>query len=555
MASTYTVNNAIEKIGTGDQSGTWGTTTNTNLELIGEALGFGTEAITTNADTHDRAINGVGTITLSGATHALTTSDGAASDGHYKVLVFAGSISETNTVTIGPNTQDKLYFIKNGTGQSIIIKQGSGSTVTVTTGKTAIVYADGAGSGAAVASIEPSFTDDVTMKTSDGALLTLQTSEATVVADDVLGVLQFQAPDETGTDAIIVSASIAAVAEDTFAADNNKTKLSFRTGASEVAAEKMALDNGGDLKIVTDGKGINFGADSEITLTHVHNSGLTLTNTVNGTDDSPVALNLKSEEDAIVADDVIGKITFTAGDSDDSDAVAIAAAIEAVAEDTFAADNNATKLSFKTGASEAATEKMALSSAGVLSILADGSGTSSNSIVLGAGSDLQIFHDGSNSYINETGTGSLILKGSSVALQSSGGETMVNAATDGAVTLYYDNAIKLTTVTGGVTVNGTLTATTVTETSDERLKSDIKIIENGLDKVMNMRGVRFTRDNEPHIGVIAQEVEKIIPEVVTDGDYKSVAYGNMVGVLIEAVKDLKKELDEHKKGCTCGSNN
>ena len=142
-----------------------------------------------------------------------------------------------------------------------------------------------------------------------------------------------------------------------------------------------------------------------------------------------------------------------------------------------------------------------------------------------------------------------------MALQSSGGETMVNAATDGAVTLYYDNAIKLTTVTGGVTVNGTLTATTVTETSDERLKSDIKIIENGLDKVMNMRGVRFTRDNEPHIGVIAQEVEKIIPEVVTDGDYKSVAYGNMVGVLIEAVKDLKKELDEHKKGCTCGSNN
>jgi len=233
----------------------------------------------------------------------------------------------------------------------------------------------------------------------------------------------------------------------------------------------------------------------------------------------------------------------------------IAAGIEAVSEGDFAADNNATKLSFKTGASEAATEKMALSSAGVLSIPADGSGTSSSSIVLGAGSDLQIFHDGSNSYINETGDGALILKGSTVILQSSGAETMVNAATDGAVTLYYDNAAKLATVTGGVTVTGTLTATTVTETSDERLKSDIKIIENGLDKVMNMRGVRFTRDNEPHIGVIAQEVEKIIPEVVTDGDYKSVAYGNMVGVLIEAVKDLKKELDEHKKGCTCGSNN
>ena len=147
MASTYTVNNGIEKIGTGDQSGTWGATTNTNFDIV------------------DRAINGVGAITLSGTTHTLTTTDGAASDGHYKVLVFGGSISATNTITISPNDQDKLYFIKNGTSQSIIIKQGTGDTVTITTGKTAIVYADGAGSGAAVASIETgtdAFTSDVT---------------------------------------------------------------------------------------------------------------------------------------------------------------------------------------------------------------------------------------------------------------------------------------------------------------------------------------------------------------------------------------------------------
>ena len=75
MASTYTQNIGIEKPGTGDQSGTWGATTNLNFDII------------------DRAINGVVTITLAGTTHTLTTSDGTLSDGMYKVLILAGSPS------------------------------------------------------------------------------------------------------------------------------------------------------------------------------------------------------------------------------------------------------------------------------------------------------------------------------------------------------------------------------------------------------------------------------------------------------------------------------
>tara|TARA_R110002020_G_scaffold373030_1_gene584468 strand:- start:296 stop:1519 length:1224 start_codon:yes stop_codon:yes gene_type:complete len=208
------------------------------------------------------------------------------------------------------------------------------------------------------------------MKTDDGALLTLQTSDTDVTANDVLGVLQFQAPnDETGTDAIIVSAAIAAVAEDTFAADNNKTKLSFRTGASEVAAEKMALDNGGDLKIVTDGASIFFGADSEIELRHVADDGLILKHVGTGDGKEP-SLTFQAGDNDIAVNDLLGAIYFQAPDEGaGTDAVLVAAGIEAVSEGDFAADNNATKLSFKTGASEAATEKMALSSAGVLSAI------------------------------------------------------------------------------------------------------------------------------------------------------------------------------------------
>jgi hypothetical protein len=93
----------------------------------------------------------------------------------------------------------------------------------------------------------------------------------------------------------------------------------------------------------------------------------------------------------------------------------------------------------------------------------------------------------------------------------------------------------------------------VTAFSDERLKANIETISDALDKVSQMRGVTFDRvdfDGERQMGVIAQEVEKIVPEVVredkSEDKIKSVAYGNLIGLLIEAVKDLKKEVDELK---------
>ena len=135
MPSTYTINTGIELIANGEQSGTWGTTTNTNLEII------------------DRLTNGVGAIALSGTTHTLTTTDGALSDGQYKVLVFGGTPSGTNTVTISPNDQAKQYFVVNNSGQSVILTQGSGTTVTIADGATDIVYADGGGASANVISL------------------------------------------------------------------------------------------------------------------------------------------------------------------------------------------------------------------------------------------------------------------------------------------------------------------------------------------------------------------------------------------------------------------
>jgi hypothetical protein len=121
-----------------------------------------------------------------------------------------------------------------------------------------------------------------------------------------------------------------------------------------------------------DDSSIYFGGNSEIHLTHVHDTGLTLTNTISGTDNRPMVLQLKSEEDAIVADDVIASIEMAAGDSDGTDGATVAAGIHAIAEGTFSASANATKLVFTTGVSEtaasSATAKMTLSSGGNLTV-------------------------------------------------------------------------------------------------------------------------------------------------------------------------------------------
>lgn len=134
MPSTYTSNNKIQKIATGEQSGTWGATTNTNFDLF------------------DTAIDGSVTVTLSGTTHTLNIPDGSAGDGRNKVLVFTGTLAATNTVSITPNTVKKHYYVQNNTtgGQNIVISQGSGSTVTIKPGYSSIVYLNGGGSGAAV---------------------------------------------------------------------------------------------------------------------------------------------------------------------------------------------------------------------------------------------------------------------------------------------------------------------------------------------------------------------------------------------------------------------
>ena len=427
MASTYTANTGIEKIASGEQAGTWGTTTNRNFDII------------------DDALNGVLSLAISGNT-TLTTSDGTLSNGHHKVILLTDSVSSAFNLTIAPNDQQKWYFINNNTDQICTALQGggSGTTVAIGAGASAIIYADGAGTNANVAT----------------------------VSTDVLG--------------------------------DSSPQL------------------GGNLDV--NGKNINFG-------------------------------------DAA-----------TAG-SDDT-------------------------------------------------------------LQFGASQDLKIYHDGSNSYIDDSGTGALAIRSNDLLLQKYTGETMGRFLADGAASLFHNGDVKIATTSTGVTVTGNITNTSgdmtidvageiildsdgadiifkdagteigrfsntasnfvmksaisnedlifkgndggseitaltldmsaagaatfnndVTAFSDRRLKTDIEPITNALPKVMQMQGVYYKRndveDAREQVGVIAQDMEAIVPEVVLTADddmqTKSVDYGKLCAVLIESIKELKAEIDELKK--------
>ena len=227
---------------------------------------------------------------------------------------------------------------------------------------------------------------DINVKTGDGGILNLQTSDTTVVANDVVGAVHFQAPDEgSGTDAILLASKIEAVAEGTFSASSNATSLVFSTASSAAAgtvAGKMTFTSGGEL-VIKD------------------------TDTADG---SSPTITLQSGDTDIAQDDVLGSINFQAPDEGTgTDAILVAAGIAAVSEGDFSSSSNATKLVFKTGSSEAASEKMSLSSAGLLTVADDivigdgktiGSSSDPDAIAIGSDGDvtltqdLELQHDG-----------------------------------------------------------------------------------------------------------------------------------------------------------------
>ena len=129
--ATYVNDLRLKEIATGDSSGTWGTETNVNLELIGEAMGYATKAV---ADASSSTI---------------TMPDGTATNGELRSLYLklTGG-GQASTITLAPNTISKVWFIENATSYTLTFTQGSGANVAVAAGQTKVIASDGAGSGA-----------------------------------------------------------------------------------------------------------------------------------------------------------------------------------------------------------------------------------------------------------------------------------------------------------------------------------------------------------------------------------------------------------------------
>jgi len=313
----------------------------------------------------------------------------------------------------------------------------------------------------------------------------------------------------------------------------------------------------GNLDLLDDSAIIKLGADDDLQITH-SGSAATITNTTGDT-------TLDLAGDLII--DVDGADVLL------KDAGTQFGAFSNSSGHLLIKDGSTT---FLTGAGAAATFASTLAVTGVLTadagvnidnITIDGTeiDLSSGDLTIDSAGDIILDADGGDVFVKDAGTtygsltntsGNLIIKSGTTTAATFSGANVTFAGSVAGTTLDFsgaadiDGALEVGAITsvGNMAVTGTITASgDITAFSSEVLKDDIRTIDNALNKVADMRGVYFTKDGEAGTGVIAEEVEAVLPEVVKDGKYKSVAYGNIVGVLIEAVKELKEEVKSLKE--------
>ena len=451
-----------------------------------------------------------------------------------------------NTVDIGENTYKfkDAYFSGTVTANSYA---GDGSNLTGITGTTINNNADNrliTGSGTA------NTLEGEANLTFNGTKVILSNSQSSTISDRGFQVnASSNLTDGQILPAININpntnthrtrAGIAGISHDGTAGMH----LAFFT---RYAADGTQLSSSNErLRILSDGK-VLIGHTSNIFNyklaifgTDGGNSGIAASRFSNNT--SPASLLLSKSRSATIGnfavlqdDDEVGMIDFRGADG--SDNMSKVAEIKASIDGTPGSNDMPGRLTFHTTADGASTttERLRITSQGLVGINVTSpsqalhvSGNIINSTSVNSTGDKGIqMGNGHRLGFDQSGTRSWTIK-------ATGGNLTFNSG-DGNGTHYFYTDIA--------------SSGSIDSASDIKLKTNIKTIDNALDKVLHLRGVEFDRvDSEDHqIGVIAQEVEKIIPEVVHGDDTKTVSYGNLVGLLIEAIKQQNVEINNLKK--------
>jgi hypothetical protein len=441
MPSTYTLNNGIELIATGEQSGTWGDTTNVNLGLI------------------DTALDGQVTITLpaagsSGSPNALAISDGSASNGRNRLVVFddGGDLGATAFVQLTPNDAEKIVYIRNNLsgGRAITLFQGTynaSNDYEVPAGTTAVVFFDGGGSGAVAANVfNNAYFDSLRL---GGVSVTAILDEDNMASDSATALATQQSIKAYVDAQVGANNELSEVLANGNTSGGNDIQMTttdevqFRDTALTISSSVDGqLDIAADVELEIVAPTVDINASTAVT---IDTTTMTMTGSVNVVGDLDVD-NLNINGNAIISTNTDGNIALTPNGTGEVD-------ISKVDIDGGTIDGTVIG-----GSTPAAISGTTITGTSFVTT-GDMTFGDNDKAIFGAGSDLQIYHDGSNSFIDEVGTGRLYIRASDGIYMSTPSNALYLSTFDtGGLALFHNGNAKLATTATGIDVTGTVTA-------------------------------------------------------------------------------------------------
>ena len=440
----------------GELSGTWGDVVNDNITSMVEQAIAGRAVVNT----------------WSGNSHTLTTANGTTAESRCAMLEFTdtgSSLSAAGTVVCP--ALSKIYIAKNASGENVTLKTSSGSGILVPNGRTMFLFCDGTNVVEAVTSttslqlgtsttVTAVLDEDNMASNSATSLATQQSIKAYVDAQvgsfDTLAEVLVNGNTTGGTDI-----SVSTGDDITFA---DSSKAIFGAGSDlqiyHSGTHSFISDQGtGNMLVLADNFEINSASNTANKITATTSGAVTLFHNN--------AAKLATSSSGI---DVTGSVT------------ADGLTVDASTTDMITLNHSTPSNLITMGQDSSGDFRIRSDSVNKLKLYANGdfelfedTGTTAKltwdasaeslnfadngKATFGAGSDLQIYHDGSNSYIDDAGTGSLVMRGNdAVYLQKYTGENMLAARADGAVELYHNDALKLATTATGIDVTGSVTA-------------------------------------------------------------------------------------------------